>query len=103
MNITIDGKVCEAEYGEYILDIAKRNNIHIPSLCHSDALPGQASCRVCIVDIVEKGWHKTVTREQLAYINNRLGRESEKQLCEVCKKSLIPGKLKAINGNVVSK
>lgn len=61
MNITIDGKVCEAEYGEFILDIARRNNIHIPTLCHSDALPGQANCRLCIVDVNDNGRHKTVT------------------------------------------
>lgn len=61
MKITIDGKPCEAEYGEFILDIAKRNGIDIPTLCHSDALPGQANCRLCIVDTIENGWHKIVT------------------------------------------
>ncbi|BBB92051.1 MAG TPA: 2Fe-2S iron-sulfur cluster-binding protein [Methylomusa anaerophila] len=61
MNITIDGKICQAEYGEFILAIAKRNDIHIPTLCHNDALPGQASCRLCIVDIVENGRNKVVT------------------------------------------
>ncbi|HWR45479.1 2Fe-2S iron-sulfur cluster-binding protein [Sporomusa sp.] len=61
MNITIDGKICQAEQGEFLLPIARRNNIHIPTLCHSEALPGQASCRLCIVEVVENGWHKVVT------------------------------------------
>lgn len=61
MKITIDGKICEAQRGEFILEIAKRNHIRIPTLCHSDALPGQANCRVCIVDVVDNGWHKIVT------------------------------------------
>lgn len=61
MNITINGKICEAQYGEFILEIAKRNNIDIPTLCHSEALPGQGNCRLCIVDIVDNGAHKTVT------------------------------------------
>lgn len=61
MNITIDGKVCQAEAGEFLLAIAQRNNIYIPTLCHSEALPGQASCRLCIVEIVENGLHKVVT------------------------------------------
>jgi bidirectional [NiFe] hydrogenase diaphorase subunit len=60
MNITIDGKKYEAEYAESILNIAKRNNINIPTLCHSDALPGQGNCRLCAVDIVENGRHKIV-------------------------------------------
>lgn len=61
MNITIDGKVCQAEAGEFLLVVARRNNIYIPTLCHSDALPGQASCRLCIVEVVENGRPKVVT------------------------------------------
>lgn len=61
MNIIIDGKVCEAERGEFILDIAKRNGIYIPTLCHSDALPGQGNCRLCIVEVVENKRSRVVT------------------------------------------
>lgn len=61
MNIIIDGKTCKAEKGEYILDIAKRNNIYIPTLCHNDALPGQGNCRLCIVEVIDNNWSKIVT------------------------------------------
>lgn len=61
MIITIDGLKCEAEKGEYILDIAKRNNIFIPTLCHSPALPGQGNCRLCIVEVIERGRSRVVT------------------------------------------
>ncbi|MFL0198570.1 2Fe-2S iron-sulfur cluster-binding protein [Clostridium sp. WILCCON 0269] len=61
MNIVIDGKVCSAERGEFILEIARRNGIYIPTLCHSDALPGLASCRLCIVEVVEGNRSKIVT------------------------------------------
>lgn len=61
MKIIIDGKSCEADYGEYILQVARRNNIYIPTLCHSDALPGEGSCRLCIVEVIDKGWSKVVT------------------------------------------
>ena len=60
MNITINGKVCECEKGEYILQIARRNGIEIPTLCHHDGFSGQASCRVCIVEVFEKGRGKIV-------------------------------------------
>lgn len=61
MNIKINGKICEAEYGEYLINIAKRNGINIPTLCHSDALPGLATCRLCIVESIENGRSKIVT------------------------------------------
>lgn len=61
MKVFIDGKPCEAEYGEYILDVAKRNGIHIPTLCHSDALSGIGSCRLCIVEVVEGSRRRVVT------------------------------------------
>ena len=60
MKVTIDGKACAAESGEFLLDIARRNDIHIPSLCHSEALPGQACCRICMVEAMEKGVKKVV-------------------------------------------
>ena len=50
MIISIDGRDCYCEKGEYILDIAKRNGIYIPTFCHNEGLRGRASCRVCIVE-----------------------------------------------------
>lgn len=61
MKIIIDGKSCEAERGEYILEIARRNNIYIPTLCHSDALSGLGSCRLCVVEVIDRGRSKVVT------------------------------------------
>ncbi|HWQ42459.1 MAG TPA: 4Fe-4S dicluster domain-containing protein [Desulfosporosinus sp.] len=61
MKIIIDGQECVAEYGEFILQVAERNNIEIPTLCHEDALPGQACCRICIVEVLENKWSKIVT------------------------------------------
>ena len=61
MNIIIDGKICPATPGEMLLSVAARSGIKIPSLCHSDALPGLASCRICIVEILENGSAKVVT------------------------------------------
>lgn len=60
MIIKIDGKECQCEKGEYILTVARRNGIEIPTLCHHDAIAGQASCRLCIVEVTEKGRKKIV-------------------------------------------
>ena len=60
MNITIDGKSCQCEKGEYILQIARRNGIIIPTLCHHDGFPGQGACRLCIVEVNEGSGPKVV-------------------------------------------
>ena len=52
MIIKIDGKTCTCSSGEYLLDIASRNGIYIPTLCHHDGLPGLGCCRICIVEAV---------------------------------------------------
>ncbi|MDL2257763.1 (2Fe-2S)-binding protein [Eubacteriales bacterium OttesenSCG-928-K08] len=60
MNIVIDGKSCTCEPGEFLLEVARRNGIYIPTLCNHEGLLGQGCCRVCIVEVVERGWSKTV-------------------------------------------
>jgi len=60
MEIKINGVSCHSEAGEFILAVARRNRIPIPTLCHHDGLPGQGCCRVCLVEAVENGWAKMV-------------------------------------------
>jgi len=61
VKVIINGKECTAEKGEYLLDIAERNGIDIPHLCHHESLRGLATCRMCIVEVVENGRKKIVT------------------------------------------
>ena len=62
LTITIDGVECTCEKGEYLYDVAKRNNIFIPALCRSDAFEDhRACCRVCIVEVEIRGRRKVVT------------------------------------------
>lgn len=61
VKVVINGKDCIAEKGEFLLDIAERNGVVIPHLCHHEALRGQASCRICIVEVTENGKKKIVT------------------------------------------
>ena len=60
MIIKINGKECECEKGEFLLQIARRNGIEIPTLCHHDSLPGQGACRLCICEVFERGRGKVV-------------------------------------------
>ena len=62
LTITIDGKECTCESGEYLYDVAKRNGIFIPTYCRSDAFEDhRACCRICIVEVEERGKTKVVT------------------------------------------
>ena len=62
LTITIDGKECTCEKGEYLYDVARRKNIAIPVLCRSDAFADhRACCRICIVEVEIRGRRKVVT------------------------------------------
>ena len=85
MIIRINGKECACEKGEYLLKIAKRNGIFIPSLCYHEGLGdlgslgglggqrgpggiggiggqrGIGACRVCIVEVVSGGKSQVVS------------------------------------------
>lgn len=50
IQIKINNKIYDAEKGETILDVCRRNKIYIPTLCHhSDLLPAEGVCRLCLV------------------------------------------------------
>jgi predicted molibdopterin-dependent oxidoreductase YjgC len=49
--IIIDGKNCEVQPEETILEVAGRNGIRIPTLCYHKKLSPIGSCRVCMVEI----------------------------------------------------
>ncbi len=51
VTITIDGIEYEAREGQTVLDVAKENNIPIPSLCHHEALKPWGACRMCVVEL----------------------------------------------------
>lgn len=49
--ITIDNKQFTFEQGETILEVAQRNNIFIPTLCHLKGTTPTGECRVCVVEV----------------------------------------------------
>ncbi len=54
--LTIDGKDVSARAGQTILEVARENDIAIPTLCHLDGLSDVGACRLCLVEI--KGLNK---------------------------------------------
>jgi NADP-reducing hydrogenase subunit HndD len=51
ISIKIDGKKYKCFEGQKILDVARKNNIFIPSLCYHPDLSIKANCRVCVVEV----------------------------------------------------
>jgi formate dehydrogenase major subunit len=51
ISLHIDGQLCEAAEGQTILEIARANDIKIPTLCYLKELTSWGGCRLCIVEI----------------------------------------------------
>ena len=60
MKITIDGTPIEAFPAETVMDAAKRAGVFIPGLCCDEATGGGNNCRLCMVEVSERGRDKLV-------------------------------------------
>ena len=61
VNIEINGAMYEAEPDQTVLEVAKKNSIIIPTLCHLDTLPEYGGCRLCMVERMGDGWSQVTT------------------------------------------
>ncbi|HYW81390.1 MAG TPA: NADH-dependent [FeFe] hydrogenase, group A6 [Thermoguttaceae bacterium] len=57
ISLTIDGAPVEVDRGTTIMEAAEQLGIHIPRLCYHPDLSLAGSCRVCVVDVKEMGFH----------------------------------------------
>ncbi len=58
--LNIDGKEVKAQTGMTILEAAKSAGIHIPTLCYHEKLEPFGGCRLCIVELEQRGWTRLV-------------------------------------------
>lgn len=56
--LKIDGRDIGAHEDETILQVARQNDIEIPTLCQLDGLTVVGACRLCLVEVVN--WNKLV-------------------------------------------
>jgi bidirectional [NiFe] hydrogenase diaphorase subunit len=49
--LVIDEQEVSARAGQTILEVARENEINIPTLCHLDGLSDVGACRLCLVEI----------------------------------------------------
>ena len=55
VTLTIDGQEIQAEEGQTVLEIARANNIEIPTLCYHPLLSPYGACRLCMVEVTQRG------------------------------------------------
>jgi len=60
INLTIDDKKIETDDGDTILQVAKKIDIHIPTLCYNEKIKPHGACRLCLVEIEKRGRSKIV-------------------------------------------
>lgn len=71
MKVTVNGQEKDARAGETILELCRREGIPIPTFCYHPAFGGQGACRMCMVELKEKGEEKSRLVASCTYpINN---------------------------------
>jgi heterodisulfide reductase subunit A len=61
VSFTLNGKTVQAQEDEYLLDVARREGVDIPTLCHHPALEPAGMCRLCTVELFDGRRTKFVT------------------------------------------
>lgn len=51
INLTIDGKAFTTSSGNTVLDVARENNIYIPTLCYHARTGKAGKCRACLIEV----------------------------------------------------
>lgn len=51
LTLKIDDRDVSARRGETVLEVARENDIFIPTLCHLEGLASLGACRLCLVEI----------------------------------------------------
>ncbi|NQY94257.1 MAG: NADH-quinone oxidoreductase subunit G [Campylobacteraceae bacterium] len=51
INLTIDGKACQAHEGDSLLNTARANDIFVPAVCYLTKCSPTLACRLCLVEV----------------------------------------------------
>lgn len=98
--LVIDGVDVSARGDQTVLEVARENNIFIPTLCHLDGLSDVGACRLCVVELknstkllpacvlkVEEGMEITTRSDRLAHYRRTILEllfTERNHVCSVC-------------------
>lgn len=60
VQLTVDGKQVQVREGAYVLEAVRAAGIDLPTLCHKETLTPDGRCRLCMVEVEEKGRKRVV-------------------------------------------
>lgn len=60
IKIKIDGELFQVEPGFTVLEVCRQFGFDVPTLCFDEALTPYAACRLCVVEVSNKGPKRTV-------------------------------------------
>ncbi len=83
ISFTLDGTACQAQAGETILDVAKRQGVAIPNLCFHPKQHAEANCRSCVVEIegervLAPSCRREVTEGMVVHSQNERAQNAQK-------------------------
>jgi bidirectional [NiFe] hydrogenase diaphorase subunit len=100
LTLTINGSPVSGLATETILQVARENKIHIPTLCYLEGLSAQGSCRLCMVEIkgssklqpacvtrIQEGMEISTHTEQLLHYRRKIIEllfSERNHVCAVC-------------------
>lgn len=98
--LVIDGVNVSARADQTVLEVARENNIAIPTLCHLDGLSEMGACRLCLVEVkgspklnpscvlkVEEGMEVTTSTDRLRHYRQTILEmlfAERNHVCSVC-------------------
>jgi len=56
VTLTVDGKTVRVAEGATVLEAARAAGVHVPTLCHMEALEPWGGCRLCLADVTKQSW-----------------------------------------------
>ncbi len=88
LNIIINNQIVQGLKGETILEMARRLDVTIPTLCHDDRLEPFSSCYLCVVEVegmrgLQPACSTKVTEGMRIYTDNARVHKSRKFALEL--------------------
>jgi bidirectional [NiFe] hydrogenase diaphorase subunit len=77
VTLTIDGREFRAEEGKTVLEVAGKNGIDIPALCHHEEVSPYGACRLCMVEITTRRGRKRLVTSCLYPVEEGLMVETD--------------------------
>ena len=86
--LTMNGAPVSGREGQTILEVARENNIDIPTLCYLEDLPPVGACRLCVVEVegsrtLVGSCHTPVTEGMVVHTHSPKVLETRRTLVEL--------------------